>query len=74
MDTSTDWCASCVPLAREASAGLANLGLDRQILEKLIAARVRGKLSGTVSGVCFAGGSEYQACTCCSKISGRGDA
>ena len=66
----TDWCANCAPIALCVSARLANRGLEKEIWEKLTTAGVRRQLSGMASELWFTGtGSEYQTCTCCSKMS-----
>jgi hypothetical protein len=73
IDMQADWCASCAPLAMKVSDGLDNLGLNREILEKLTTAGVRRHLSGMASGPWFAGtGSEYQTCLYCSMMPGFG--
>ena len=52
------------------SACLANRGLEKEICEKLTTMGVKRQLSGKASKLWFEGtGSEYQTCTCCSKMS-----
>ena len=66
----TGWCANCAPIALRVSACLANRGLEKEIWEKLTIEGVRRQLSGKASKLWFAGtDSEYQTCTCCSKMS-----
>ena len=66
----SDWCANCAPIALCVSACQANRGLEKEMWEKSTTAGVRRQLSGKASKLWFAGtGSEYQTCTCCSKMS-----
>ena len=73
IDLQVDWCASCTPLAQEALVCFADRGLNSEILDKLVTAWVRGRMSGLASGPWFAGpGPEYQTCPCCSEMPGFG--